>query len=221
MRASHTLKAWTIPTAVALLLVPARGAVASPADTVAAADGVTVSTAALDSAILADSVALISELLAANGAPAERAAPAAAAIMKYTRLRGLDPLLVVGIIGVENATLTPRSRSHVGATGVMQVMPLWKRYIRDCGDDLRNVDVNVCFGTRILRIALDETKSVRDALLRYNGCVRTPGCQSYASAVFSRAGRAVLMSRVSTRAAGGAVTALSGAPKPAATATGI
>ena len=223
MRASHTLKAWTIPTAVALLFVPASDAAAAPADTTvaAAAAAAAPDAAAIDSAMLADSVALISELLAANGAPAERAAPAAAAIMKYTRLRGLDPLLVVGIIGVENAALAPRARSRVGAMGVMQVMPLWKRYIRDCGDDLRNVDVNVCFGTRILRIALDETKSVRDALLRYNGCVRTPGCQAYASAVFSRAGRAVLMSRVSTRAAGGAVTALSGAPKAAATATGI
>lgn len=219
MRATNSLKAWTwiIAAALASLLLPVRAVGASQGDSAAV---VAADAAALDSAILADSVALITELLVANGATQARATPAAAAIMKYTRLRGLDPLLVVGIIGVENATLAPRSRSHVGASGVMQVMPFWKRYIRDCGDDLRNTDVNICFGTRILRIALDETKTVREALLRYNGCVRTPGCQAYASAVFSRAGRAVLMSRTAARTAArtapSGVVAVAGPAKGAA-----
>ena len=155
-----------------------------------------VDTISAASAASVDSASLIADLLAANGASRERAMPAAAAIMKYARLRSLDPLLIVGIIGVENATLVPRARSSMGAAGVMQVMPLWKKHIRDCGDDLRQVDVNVCFGTRILRIALDETKTVREALLRYNGCVRSPTCHKYAAAVFSWAGRAVLMSRI-------------------------
>ena len=144
-----------------------------------------------------DSSLLIADLLAANGAPRDRALPAGAAIMKYARLRALDPLLIVGIIGVENAALVSRARSKVGASGVMQVMPFWKKHIRDCGDDLRQVATNVCFGTRILQLALDESKTVREALLRYNGCVKTPGCSKYAAAVFSSAGRAVLMSRVS------------------------
>ena len=148
-----------------------------------------------DSAALADSVQLITRLLTANGAPHERAEPAAAAIMKYARRHALDPLLVVGIIGVENAALVPRARSRVGATGVMQVMPLWKRYITDCGDDLRRIEVNVCFGTRILRIALDESSSVRQALLRYNGCVRAPGCHTYPTSVFSWVGRAMVLAR--------------------------
>lgn len=144
-----------------------------------------------------DSLRLIAQLLVANGAPERRAGPVAAAVLKYARLRALDPLLVVGIIGVENAELVGRSRSRAGATGVMQVMPHWKRDIRDCGgDDLRNVHVNVCFATRILRIALDASTSVREALLRYNGCVRAPGCTRYASAVFSQAGRAMLLSRL-------------------------
>lgn len=144
-----------------------------------------------------DSLRLIAQLLVANGAPERRAGPVAAAVLKYARLRALDPLLVIGIIGVENAELVGRSRSRAGATGVMQVMPHWKRDIRDCGgDDLRDVHVNVCFATRILRIALDASTSVREALLRYNGCVRAPGCTRYASAVFSQAGRAVLLSRL-------------------------
>jgi soluble lytic murein transglycosylase-like protein len=142
-----------------------------------------------------DSVGLIAQLLTTNGATRERALPAAAAIMKYARLHALDPLLVVGVIGAENASLKPRARSRVGARGVMQVMPSWRRDIRDCGDDLRLIHVNVCFGTRILRIALDETSTVREALLRYNGCVRTPGCHRYADAVFAWAGRALVLSR--------------------------
>jgi len=134
----------------------------------------------------------------------------AAAIMKYARLHRLDPLLVVGIIGVENATLAPRARSRVGATGVMQVMPSWKRDIRDCGDDLREPHVNVCFGTRILRIALDASATVRQALLRYNGCVRAKGCRAYPAAVFGRAGYAVLHRRAMSQA--GAAPARHAAP---------
>jgi len=173
---AHTAAAQTDST-VAAVTAPA------PVDTLAAATPI-------------DSAALVADLLTANGASRERAVPAATAIMKYSRLRSLDPLLVVGIIGVENATLVPRARSSMGASGVMQVMPAWKKDIRDCGDDLRQVDVNVCFGTRILRIALDDSKTVREALLRYNGCVRAPNCHKYAAAVYSWAGRAVLMNRI-------------------------
>jgi soluble lytic murein transglycosylase-like protein len=156
---------------------------------------VALDTLVVPQTVMIDSVRLVTRLLVANGAPEQRARPAAAAIMKYARLRAIDPLLLVGIIGVENAELVPRSRSHVGATGVMQVMPFWKKYIRDCGTNLSDVHTNVCFGTRILRIAMDETTSLRAALLRYNGCVKSPGCHRYASAVFSRTGQAVILSR--------------------------
>lgn len=228
-RTTHSWKVWAIPAAVAMLLVPAGSAVLAQTESGAsstardssarermARDSMARDSVARDSVVLADSVELVARLLGANGAPAERAAPAAAAIMKYARIHRLDPLLVVGIIGVENATLMPRARSGVGASGVMQVMPLWKQYIRDCGEDLRDVQVNVCFGTRILRIALNESKTVREALLRYNGCVRAPNCQAYASAVFSRAGRAVLLARA-TAGAGPEVVALNTRAKPAAT----
>jgi soluble lytic murein transglycosylase-like protein len=188
------------------LLVPVGAAVAQPDSARAVVTpimlpAVTSDTAPAPAAASAplpiDSVHLIAMLLTTNGASRERAGPAAAAIMKYARLHALDPLLVVGVIGVENASLKPRARSKVGARGVMQVMPSWRRDIRTCGDDLRLIHVNVCFGTRILRIALDQSTSVREALLRYNGCVRAPGCHKYADAVFSWAGRALLLSRAS------------------------
>ena len=228
-RTTHSYKVWAIPAAVVMLLVPAGSAVLAQTESGAASaaardsvvrDSVARDSIVRDSVVLADSVELVARLLGANGAPAERAQPAAAAIMKYARLNRLDPLLVVGIIGVENATLTPRARSGVGASGVMQVMPLWKQYIRDCGEDLRDVHVNVCFGTRILRIALNDSKTVREALLRYNGCVRAPNCQAYASAVFSRAGRAVLLARA-TAGTQSEMLALGSRSKAAGTAAGL
>jgi soluble lytic murein transglycosylase-like protein len=183
-----------------LLLAPLHDGAAQLPDTarriaVDSARGEVVATDSAPRAPAVDSVRLVARLLTANGATRERALPAAAAIVKYARLHALDPLLVVGVIGAENASLKPRARSRVGARGVMQVMPSWRRDIRDCGDDLRLIHVNVCFGTRILRIALDETSTVREALLRYNGCVRTPGCHRYADAVFAWAGRALVLSR--------------------------
>ena len=220
-RSTHSWKVWAIPAAIVMLLVPAGSAVLAQTEsdvTGSAAARAVRDSVARDSAVLADSVELVARLLGANGAPADRAVPAAGAIMKYARIHRIDPLLLVGIIGVENATLTPRARSGVGAAGVMQVMPLWKQYIRDCGEDLRDVQVNVCFGTRILRIALNESKSVREALLRYNGCVRAPNCQAYASAVFSRAGRAVLLARAS---AGVETVALDDRPKVDVAANGM
>jgi soluble lytic murein transglycosylase-like protein len=208
MRVTSRAFARLVATAVVSLALPAVRTAAAQADTSATSHGTSPSHAdaaapapdtahaARAAATLADSARLIANLLAANGAPRERAEPAASAIMKYARMRSLDPLLIVGIIGVENATLVSKSRSKVGASGVMQVMPFWKKYIRDCGDDLRQVMVNVCFGTRVLQIALSESKTVREALLRYNGCVRAPNCSKYAAAVFSAAGKAVLMSRL-------------------------
>jgi soluble lytic murein transglycosylase-like protein len=151
---------------------------------------------AADSAAFADSVRQVTRWLVANGAPEHRARPVARAVMTYSRKRGIDPLLVVGVIGVENAELVTSSRSRVGARGVMQVMPFWRKDIPQCGTDMHDVRVNVCLGTAVLRIALDASTSVREALLRYNGCVRTPGCSRYATAVFGRAGHAVLMTRL-------------------------
>jgi soluble lytic murein transglycosylase-like protein len=79
----------------------------------------------------------------------------------------------------------------------MQVMPSWKKDIRGCGNDMHDLRVNICLGTAVLRIALDASESVREALLRYNGCVRAKGCGVYATAVFGRAGYALLASRQS------------------------
>ena len=101
------------------------------------------------------------------------------------------------MIGVENASLVPLARSHAGARGVMQVMPSWKKDIKDCRGDMHDERVNICLGTAVLRIALDASESVREALLRYNGCVHARGCAVYASAVLARVGNALIATRQS------------------------
>jgi soluble lytic murein transglycosylase-like protein len=185
--ASSAARAQTDTSVAATAAAPdtARAATPSPHSEAAVAD----------SAALVDSVRIIARWLVANGAPERRANGVAKLVMEFARLRALDPLLVVGVIGVENATLSPRARSRAGARGVMQVMPSWRKDIPGCGRDIHDLRVNVCLGTAVLRIALDASESVREALLRYNGCAHARGCAVYASAVFGRAGYALLASR--------------------------
>ncbi|MGH7627177.1 MAG: transglycosylase SLT domain-containing protein [Gemmatimonadaceae bacterium] len=148
--------------------------------------------------VVSDSVRLITSLLRANGASESRARVVAAAVVRHARSQSIDPLLLVGVIGVENPQLDIRARAHDGSVGVMQVQPFWRKQIKGCGDDLRNADVNVCYGTRILRMAIDSSDSLTEALRRYNGCRgKSERCARYTNAVFSRAGRALLLARSS------------------------
>lgn len=102
--------------------------------------------------------------------------------------RGLDPATVVAIVLVESSG-KPGATSFVGARGLMQVMPLHQGEWRGCGQDLYDIENNLCYGTSILawllrRFGGDE----RRALLAYNGCVRgtnTPNCHTYPAKVAS------------------------------------
>jgi hypothetical protein len=100
--------------------------------------------------------------------------------------RGLDPATVVAVLLLESSGL-PHATSFVGARGLMQVMPMHQGRWQGCGDDLYDIDNNLCYGTSILAWFLrrhggDE----RTALLAYNGCVRgtnTPNCHTYPARV--------------------------------------
>lgn len=109
---------------------------------------------------------------------------AAWAIVVEAETRDLSPALVAAVMMVENPWLDEDTVSYAGAVGLMQVMPTHLGS-HDCGPDLTDGDVNVCYGTSILReyigAALDE--AVRDALNRYSGCRATPGCEKYAAKV--------------------------------------
>jgi soluble lytic murein transglycosylase-like protein len=114
----------------------------------------------------------------------------AAAVVKEGRKRNIGTSLLVGVMLTENPWLDPRATSSVGARGLMQVMPFhagkW-----DCGSrDLFDVESNICHGVAVLADNLYRSRTLRQALLGYNGCVRgtnTPDCWKYPKAVYRRA----------------------------------
>ncbi len=79
----------------------------------------------------------------------------------------------------------------------MQVMPFHAGSWSACGNDLEDVDSNVCHGARIFAHYYRSSGGNLDrALLRYNGCVNgtnTPDCHQYPNHVFAHAGRASVL----------------------------
>jgi hypothetical protein len=93
----------------------------------------------------------------------------------------LDPATVISIMLIESEG-KPTARSFVGARGLMQVMPFWAGRWRACGNDLYDIESNLCTGTNILAWYFRNFDGERKALLGYNGCVRgtnTPRCHTY------------------------------------------
>jgi soluble lytic murein transglycosylase-like protein len=125
--------------------------------------------------------------------------------------KNIDPALLIGVLLTEDVTLTPTSRSFVGARGLMQVMPFHAPYYRRYGcssPDLFNVEANICHGVAILAEYMGRTKTVEKALLRYNGCVRganTPNCFTYPNKVlrYSRQAAAQMLAGDTRQGSGG------------------
>jgi soluble lytic murein transglycosylase-like protein len=96
--------------------------------------------------------------------------------------RGLDPATVVAILLIESSG-RPDATSFMGARGLMQVMPMHQGRWQGCGEDLYDIESNLCYGTSILAWLLGRNGGdERRALLAYNGCVRgtnTPNCHTY------------------------------------------
>jgi len=90
----------------------------------------------------------------------------------------LEPELVLAVIQIESA-FDAYAVSVVGAQGMMQVMPFWKKEIGRIDDNLINIDTNLRYGTTILRHYIDREKgNIANGLARYNG--------SYGSHKYSR-----------------------------------
>jgi soluble lytic murein transglycosylase len=84
------------------------------------------------------------------------------AVLRRTREIGLDPAYVYGLIRQESRFILD-ARSHVGASGLMQVMPATARWTaRKIGlpnfvpEQLRDRDVNIAIGTGYLKLVLDD-----------------------------------------------------------------
>lgn len=82
---------------------------------------------------------------------------------------GLEPELVLAVIQIESA-FNPYAVSRVGAQGMMQVMPFWKKEIGRPEDNLISLETNLRYGCTILKHYLDREKGhYANALARYNG----------------------------------------------------
>jgi soluble lytic murein transglycosylase len=96
-------------------------------------------------------------------------------VMRRSRDIGLDPAYVYGLIRQESRFITD-ARSHVGASGLMQVMPATGRWTaRRIGmtgftpEQLYDRDVNLAIGTAYLKLVLDDFDgSVPLAAAAYN-----------------------------------------------------
>lgn len=102
--------------------------------------------------------------------------PALVAAEASARELGFDPLLIVAIMGIESS-YNPRAVSHVGAQGLMQVMP---RYHKDkigpnAGRNaLFDPVTNVRVGSLVLHEGLQRYGSMQRALQYYNGSLKDP-----------------------------------------------
>ena len=132
----------------------------------------------------------IAAILSRYSRDRERVSRIAAALVKESRRRKIGSSLLVGVLLTENPWLDPRATSFAGARGLMQVMPFhagkW-----GCGtSDLFDIESNICHGVAVLADNLGRSKTLPQALLGYNGCVRginTPDCWRYPSKVYREA----------------------------------
>lgn len=95
---------------------------------------------------------------------------------------GLPIDLVMGVMHVES--LFQRfAISVVGAQGLMQIMPFWKKEIGRPQDNLMDIDTNLRYGCTILSYYLKKSKNnISEALARYNGSY---GKMKYPNKVYS------------------------------------
>jgi len=132
----------------------------------------------------------LAQVLRRHTRDARRADRIAGAIVREGRRRNIGSTLLVGVLLTENPWLDPRATSFMGARGLMQVMPFHSGKWGCKSGDLFDIDANICHGVAILAENLRTSKTLPEALLGYNGCVRgtnTPDCWKYPSKVFRHA----------------------------------
>jgi len=94
----------------------------------------------------------------------------------------LSPELMLGLIAVESR-FDHFAISNVGARGLMQVMPFWKKELGQESDNLFEVETNIRYGSAILRHYVDRYKTLDRALAAYNGSL---GKHKYPNKIFAQ-----------------------------------
>ncbi len=91
------------------------------------------------------------------------------AVQREARRARIDPELILALVQVES-TFRQFAVSSRGALGYMQVMPFWVKAIGRDGHDLFDTNLNIRYGTVILRHYIDlENGDLFRALARYKG----------------------------------------------------
>ena len=88
----------------------------------------------------------------------------------YATFHGQDPDLVLALMAVES-NFDPNAVSPVGAEGLMQIMPQWKKVL-GISDDLKDPETSIKYGLQILGFYKEMYKETEMALTAYN---RGPG----------------------------------------------
>lgn len=94
----------------------------------------------------------------------------------------LSPELILGLISVES-NFDHFAVSNVGARGLMQVMPFWKKELGSSSDNLFEIETNIRYGCAIVRHYIKRYKRIDRALAAYNGSL---GRSKYPNKVFTQ-----------------------------------
>ena len=112
--------------------------------------------------------------VAQSGLPEHQQKRLAVAIVRESKLNGVDPMLVVAIIRCESS-FNNYAVSHVGAMGLMQVMPDTGKWLAERGGwklgrstNLFDSELNVKLGTAYIAELIARFGSVEKALVAYN-----------------------------------------------------
>ncbi len=100
----------------------------------------------------------------------------------YAHRFDFSPELILSVIAVESQ-FDHFAISHVGARGLMQVMPFWKEKLGSKDDNLFEIETNIRYGCAILRMYKDRYGSLSRALAAYNGSL---GATGYPARVYAR-----------------------------------
>lgn len=110
--------------------------------------------------------------------------PTAESVARWVYLYGnrfdLPHDLILGVISVESQ-FDHFATSEVGARGLMQVMPFWKKELGSENDNLFDIETNIRYGSAILRTYINRYGKVSRALAAYNGSL---GRKKYPNKVF-------------------------------------
>ncbi len=104
-------------------------------------------------------------------------------VYSHAHDQALEPDLVMALMHVESY-FDPFAISRVGAQGLMQVMPFWRKELGREQDNLTDIATNIRYGTTILAHYIERSNGdLVEALGRYNG---SKGRLQYPELVFDR-----------------------------------